>query len=68
MSKDFLFYDEKNQNPFPSNSESYLPKPVSSHSRASENIRIYVTLKKASDNNIEYKKMILMTSSKLFFF
>lgn len=27
-----------------------------------DNIRLYVTLKKSLDSNIEYKKMILMTS------
>ena len=35
--------------------ETHLNKPP-------ENIRLYLTLKKSLDSNIEYKKMILMTS------
>jgi len=40
----------------PENKEIIMNKP-------SENIRLYVTLKKSTDSSIEYKKIILMISS-----
>lgn len=39
------------------------PFPPAISAKAPESIRLYVTLKKATDSNIEYKKLILMTSS-----
>ena len=52
MSKQGLSFKDQ-YDPFDLNPASH-PKPNS----ISDSIRIYVTLKKAGDNNIEYKKII----------
>lgn len=41
-----------------------ITEAINTQNKPIENIRIYITLKKGVDSNIEYKKMILMTSSK----
>ena len=42
-----------------------LPRNPQDRNAPGDSIRIYVSIKKAQDSNIEFKKLILMTPSKI---
>lgn len=51
---------------FKSKEDKEFPLSLPAHNmKLPDNIRLYVTLKKSIESNIEYKKMILMISCKL---
>ena len=64
--EDNIVYKQPPMN-FPNLDKEFDIKPnnetLFSLNKPPENIRLYVTLKKSVDSNIEYKKMILMISS-----